>query len=129
MLFTDIEGSTRLLKQLGERYGELLSDHRRLLRAAFAAHGGREIDTQGDAFFVAFARARDGVEAAIEGQRALAAHEWPDGVECRVRMGLHTGEPSVLRGGLPRDRAPSRGADHVGRTRRAGTASPAPPPS
>ena len=90
MLFTDIEGSTRLLKQLGERYGELLADHRRLLRAAFAAHGGREIDTQGDAFFVAFARARDAVEAAIEGQRALAAHEWPDGVECRVRMGLHT---------------------------------------
>jgi YVTN family beta-propeller protein len=99
MLFTDIEGSTRLLKQLGERYGDLLSDHRRLLRAAFAAHSGREIDTQGDAFFVAFARARDGVEAAIEGQRALAAHEWPNGVECRVRMGLHTGEPSVLEEG------------------------------
>ncbi len=95
MLFTDIEGSTRLLKQLGDRYGELLADHRRLLREAFAAHGGREMDTQGDAFFVAFARARNAVEAAVSAQLALARHEWPDGVECRVRMGLHTGEPSV----------------------------------
>ena len=95
MLFTDIEGSTRLLKQLGESYGDLLAEHRRLLRAAFASHGGREMDTQGDAFFVAFPRARMAVEAAIEGQRALAAHEWPDGAECHVRMGLHTGEPSV----------------------------------
>ena len=76
MLFTDIEGSTRLLKQLGERYGELLADHRRLLREAFAAHGGREMDTQGDAFFFAFARAREcRVEAAVEAQRALAAHD------------------------------------------------------
>ena len=95
MLFTDIEGSTRLLKQLGDRYGELLADHRRLLREAFAANGGREMDTQGDAFFVAFPRARKAVEAAVESQRSLAAHEWPEGVECRVRMGLHTGEPAV----------------------------------
>ena len=95
MLFTDIEGSTLLLRQLGDRYGELLSEHRRLLRDSFAAHAGREIDTQGDAFFVAFARARSAVEAAVEAQRALAGHEWPDGVECRVRMGLHTGEPAV----------------------------------
>jgi YVTN family beta-propeller protein len=95
MLFTDIEGSTALLKQLGERYGELLADHRRLLRGAFAAHGGRELDTQGDAFFYAFGRARGAVAAAVEGQRALAAYEWPGGVECRIRMGLHTGEPSV----------------------------------
>ena len=95
MLFTDIEGSTRLLKQLGERYGELLADHRRLLRAAVAAHGGREMDNQGDAFFFAFQRARDAVEAAIEAQRVLTVHEWTGGVECRVRMGLHTGEPSV----------------------------------
>jgi len=99
MLFTDIEGSTRLLKQLGERYGDLLADHRRLLRAAFAAHGGREMDTQGDAFFVAFARARNAVEAAVDAQRALAGHEWPEGVKCRVRMGLHTGEPSVAEEG------------------------------
>ena len=95
MLFTDIEGSTRLLKQLGDRYGELLSDQRRLLRGAFADHAGREMDTQGDAFFYAFARARNAVEAAVDAQRALAAHAWPDGAECRVRMGLHTGEPSV----------------------------------
>src|SRR4029077_8019817 len=95
MLFTDIEGSTRLLKQLGERYGELLADHRRLLREAFVAHDGHEIGTEGDSFFVTFARARDGVEAASDGQRALAGHPWPDGVECRVRMGMHTGEPSM----------------------------------
>jgi peptide/nickel transport system substrate-binding protein len=95
MLFTDIEGSTQLLKQLGDRYGELLAEHRRLLRESFDVHGGREMDTQGDAFFVAFSRARNAVEAAVQAQRALAAHEWPDGVECRVRMGLHTGEPSV----------------------------------
>jgi YVTN family beta-propeller protein len=95
MLFTDIEGSTRLLRQLGERYGDLLSDHRRLLRAAFASNGGREMDTQGDAFFVAFPRARNAITAAVEAQRALAGHEWPGGVACRVRMGLHSGEPEV----------------------------------
>jgi YVTN family beta-propeller protein len=95
MLFTDIEGSTRLLNQLGEAYGDLLADHRRLLREAFAARGGREMDTQGDAFFYAFARARDAALAAVDGQRALAAHAWPEGAECRVRMGLHTGEPTV----------------------------------
>ena len=96
MLFTDIEGSTRLLALLGEeRYGQLLADHRRLLRDAFAAQGGREMDTQGDAFFYAFARARQAALAALDGQRALAAHEWAEGAECRVRMGLHTGEPSV----------------------------------
>ncbi len=95
MLFTDVEGSTRLLKQLGDRYGGMLAEHRRLLREASAAHGGREMDAQGDAFFVAFSRARNAVEAAVEAQRALAAEAWPDGVECRVRMGLHLGEPAV----------------------------------
>jgi class 3 adenylate cyclase/DNA-binding CsgD family transcriptional regulator len=95
MLFTDIEGSTRLLKQLGERYGDLLADHRRLLREAFAAHDGHEIGTEGDSFFVTFARARDAVEAAVDGQRALARHRWPDGLEPHVRMGMHTGEPSI----------------------------------
>ena len=93
MLFTDIEGSTRLLQRLGERYGQLLADHRRLLREAVAAHEGREVNAVGDAFFVAFDRARSAVEAAVDVQRALAVHDWPDGVECRVRMGLHTGEP------------------------------------
>jgi ABC-type transport system substrate-binding protein/class 3 adenylate cyclase/glutamine cyclotransferase len=94
-LFTDIEGSTRLLEQLRERYDEVLSTHARLLREAFAEYEGHEIDTQGDAFFVAFARARDAVAAAVAAQRAVAAEAWPDGGTVRVRMGLHTGEPLV----------------------------------
>jgi YVTN family beta-propeller protein len=98
-LFTDIEGSTRLLKQLGEAYGTARADHNRILRVAFAEHDGQEIDTQGDAFFVAFRRAKDAVAAAADAQRALAAHEWPDGAELRVRMGMHTGEPSVSEDG------------------------------
>jgi len=94
-LFTDIEGSTALLKQLGEGYGDVLADHQRLLREAFAAYGGHEIDTQGDSFFVAFRRAKDGVAAAVDAQRALAGHDWPEGVRVKVRMGLHSGEPVV----------------------------------
>ncbi|MEP7225415.1 MAG: adenylate/guanylate cyclase domain-containing protein, partial [Actinomycetota bacterium] len=94
-LFTDIEGSTRLLKQLRERYAEALADHQTVLREAFARHGGHEIDTQGDSFFVAFLRAKDAVAAAIDSQTALARHTWPDGAELRVRMGIHTGEPAV----------------------------------
>jgi predicted ATPase/class 3 adenylate cyclase len=88
-LFTDIEGSTRLLGELGDRYSEVLADHRRALREAIAANGGVEVDTQGDAFFVAFSRASDALEAAAQTQRALEAGP------VRVRMGLHTGEPSV----------------------------------
>jgi predicted ATPase len=88
-LFTDIEGSTRLLQEHGERYAALLSEHRRVLREAFAHHGGVEVDTQGDAFFVAFARASDAIAAAFDGQAALR-----DG-PISVRMGLHTGEPVV----------------------------------
>src|SRR5919198_3449027 len=95
LLSTDIEGSTRLLRALGERYAEALADHRRLLRAAFAEHGGCEVDTQGDAFFYAFERAHDAVAAAVAAQRALAAHAWPDGIPLRVRIGIHTGEPST----------------------------------
>jgi YVTN family beta-propeller protein len=95
MLFTDIEGSTRLLKQLGAEYGALLDEHRRILRASFDAFGGREMDTQGDAFFAVFDRARNAVGAAVQAQRALAGASWPEGAECRVRMGLHTGEPEV----------------------------------
>src|SRR5438445_7035453 len=93
-LFSDIEGSTRLLQRLGALYGQALAEHQRLLREAFEAHGGHEIDTQGDSFFVAFRRAKNAVAAAIDGQRALAAYEWPDGAELRVRMGIHTGEPA-----------------------------------
>src|SRR5215213_10061313 len=94
LLFTDIEGSTRLLQALGgERYADVLATHQLLLREAFAAHGGREVDTQGDAFFVAFPRAADAAQAAVAAQCALAAHPWPEGAAVRVRMGLHTGEP------------------------------------
>src|SRR5919202_1677079 len=94
-LFTDIEGSTRLLHALGDRYAEVLSDHRHLLRAAFARHGGFEVDTQGDSFFVAFSDPGEALAAAEESQTALAAHDWPDGTTLKVRMGLHTGEPLV----------------------------------
>ncbi|HEX2765977.1 MAG TPA: adenylate/guanylate cyclase domain-containing protein [Candidatus Limnocylindria bacterium] len=93
--FTDIEGSTALLKRLGDRYADVLAQHRRILRGAFEARDGQEIDTQGDAFFFSFPRARQAVAAAVEAQRALAEAQWPDGVEVRVRMGLHTGEPLV----------------------------------
>jgi predicted ATPase len=85
-LFTDIEGSTRLLEERGERYGDLLGEHRRVLREAFARHGGVEVDTQGDAFFVAFSSAAAALAAAEEAQAAL---------ELPVRMGIHTGEPQL----------------------------------
>jgi YVTN family beta-propeller protein len=94
-LFTDIEGSTALLKSLGAKYGELLEDHRRMLRDAADAHEGVEVDNQGDSFFFAFARANAAVAAAVDAQRALATHEWPGGSNVRVRMGLHTGEPAA----------------------------------
>jgi class 3 adenylate cyclase len=94
-VFTDIEGSTALLKQLGDRYSEVLAEHRRIVRDTFTGANGVEIDTQGDAFFFAFARARDAVEAAVEAQRAHASAEWPDDATVRVRMGLHTGEPAL----------------------------------
>ena len=88
-LFSDVEGSTRLLREHGERYAELLSEHRVVLRDAFARHGGVEVDTQGDAFFVAFARASDALAAAAEAQAELRESA------ISVRMGLHTGEPVV----------------------------------
>ena len=95
LLFTDIEGSTQLLQRLGDQYVSVLEESRRLQRAVFQRWNGYEVDTQGDAFFVAFARATDAVSAAAEAQRALAAHAWPPGETVRVRMGLHTGEPSL----------------------------------
>ena len=95
-LFTDIEGSTRLLHGLGQhRYDELLTAHQEILQAAITAHEGRVVDTQGDSFFVAFRTANDGVAAAVDAQRDLAAHAWPEEAEVKVRMGLHTGEPKV----------------------------------
>ena len=94
-LFSDVEGSTRLLTRLRGRYAEVLAEHQRLLRAAFKEHDGREVHTEGDGFFVAFARARDAIAAAVGAQRALASQRWPEGVDVRVRMGVHTGEAEV----------------------------------
>jgi class 3 adenylate cyclase len=96
LLFTDVEGSTRLLKQLRQEYGELLAEHHRLMRTALEHHAGREMDTQGEAFFAVFPRAKDAVAAAIAAQNAHADHDWPGRVEVRVRMGLHTAEPQIV---------------------------------
>src|SRR5947209_5012647 len=93
LLFTDMEGSTRLLRQLGgSRYAAVLKECRRLLRAAFQQGHGYEVDTQGDAFFVVFERAIDAVTTAMAAQRALCAAHWPDEVAVRMRMGIHTGD-------------------------------------
>ncbi|HEX3327571.1 MAG TPA: adenylate/guanylate cyclase domain-containing protein [Actinomycetota bacterium] len=89
LLFTDIEGSTRALQELGEGYAETLAEHRRILRRAFDRHGGIEVDTQGDAFFVVFQRADDAIAGAIEAQEALR------GGKIQVRMGVHTGTPEI----------------------------------
>ena len=93
MLFSDIEGSTSLLNGLGPRWGEALSAQRRILRAAFEAHDGHEMGTEGDSFFVVFTSAQQALSAAIAGQRGLMNHDWPGQVPLRVRIGLHTGEP------------------------------------
>jgi predicted ATPase/class 3 adenylate cyclase len=95
-LFTDIEGSTRLLRADRQAYAAALALHRRLLRAAFAAHGGREVDTQGDGFFVAFPTAEQAVAAAADAQRSLAAQPWPQGARVSVRMGMHTGGATIV---------------------------------
>ncbi|HEX6684225.1 MAG TPA: adenylate/guanylate cyclase domain-containing protein [Candidatus Limnocylindrales bacterium] len=93
-LFSDIERSTDLVRRVGDgAFAAIRADHHRLLRQAFEAHGGEEVDTAGDGFFVAFGSARDAVRAAVSAQQALAAHAWPDGAPVRVRMGLHTTEP------------------------------------
>jgi len=92
-LFTDVEGSTRLLRERGESYVELLTEHRAVLREAFTRHAGVQVDTQGDAFFIAFARASDAVAAAVEAQAALRQKP------INVRMGLHTGEPALTEEG------------------------------
>jgi ABC-type glycerol-3-phosphate transport system substrate-binding protein/class 3 adenylate cyclase len=94
-LFTDIEGSTALLKELGASYVAVLEEHHRILRKAAEEQGGREIDNQGASFFFAFERASAAVGAAVLAQRALSELPWPEDVEVRVRMGLHTGESIV----------------------------------
>jgi predicted ATPase/class 3 adenylate cyclase len=95
-LFTDIEGSTQLLQRLGDEYARALGEHQALLRAAFDAHEGAEVDTQGDAFFIAFPTAPAAMAAATDATRALAAHSWPNGVALRVRIGLHTGTSQLV---------------------------------
>ena len=94
-LFSDVEGSTALLRKLRNEYGAVMGDHERLLRAAWEETEGRELDADGDSFFVAFRRPRQAVDAAVTAQRALDAHGWPEGVELRVRIGIHTGEATV----------------------------------
>jgi predicted ATPase/class 3 adenylate cyclase/DNA-binding CsgD family transcriptional regulator len=96
LLFTDIEGSTRLLQQVGEGYTDLLEACRLLLRTTFHHYHGHEVDMQGDAFFVTFARATDAISAAVAAQHALFTQTWPEGVKVLVRMGLHTGEPQLV---------------------------------
>jgi hypothetical protein len=125
LLFTDIEGSTRLLQELGsERYVCALEEHRRLLRQAFARHRGVEVELQGDSFHYVFAAASDAVRAAAAGQRALVEHEWRD-APIRVRIGIHTGAPVVVGEPLCGSRRPSRGAADERRARRAGVDSQA----
>jgi class 3 adenylate cyclase len=92
---TDVEGSTALLRRVGESaYAQVLAGHHSLIRSGLAVHGGREVDTQGDAFFAAFSSPRACVAAVMEMQRALEAYAWPAGDHVRVRMGVHTGEAS-----------------------------------
>ena len=98
-VFTDIEGSTELVRRLGDEYPNVLREHHRLLTESFGRHGGHEVDRQGDALFVAFGRAHDAVSAAVEAQRALARTAWPDDVVVRVRIGIHTGEPGLAETG------------------------------
>src|SRR5262249_18219542 len=94
-LFSDVEGSTELLRRLRDGYAEVMADHELLLRRAFQDAGGHEINTQGDSFFVPFRRPRDAVAAAVDAQRTVARHPWPEDAEMRVRIGIHTGEATV----------------------------------
>lgn len=98
LLFTDIEGSTRLLRDLGEEYAEVLLEHHGLIRDVVAATRGREFNTEGDAFFVAFETAREAITCAVGIQRAVTAHEWRGNVRLRVRIGVHAGEVRVSGG-------------------------------
>ncbi len=103
-LFTDLEGSTRLLHELGDAYGTLLETHRRMIRDAVGRHGGLEFGTGGDALFVVFESATNAIAAAATAQRVLGAYAWPDDVSLRVRMAIHTGEVQIVDGdyvGMP----------------------------
>jgi len=98
LLFADVEGSTALVQRLGERYAGVLELVRSVLRTAVASGGGREVDCRGDELFAGFVRTDDAVSAALAAQRGLATAGWPDGGQARVRIGIHTGEPSVAEG-------------------------------
>ena len=93
LMFTDLVGSTGLVRELGEGYGEVLDGYRGLLRRAVADHHGTEVDFSGDGCFAAFATAREAVAAAVAAQRAVTSHGWPGGAAVRMRTALHTGEP------------------------------------
>ena len=95
LVFTDVEGSTQLVQRLGDGYAQVLADHRRLLRDAVDSGEGHVVDHRGDEFFVVFGDARRAADSIVALQRALAEHEWPDGIELRVRVGMHTGEPTI----------------------------------
>ena len=95
-LFSDVEGSTALLRKLRDRYRSVMGKHEELMRAAWAEASGRELDADGDSFFVAFGRPKQAADAAVAAQRALAEHDWPDDVDLRVRIGIHTGEASLV---------------------------------
>jgi class 3 adenylate cyclase/tetratricopeptide (TPR) repeat protein len=100
-LFTDIEGSTALLGRVGQDvYARVLADHHSIIRSGLSGYGGREVDTQGDAFFAVFSSPAACVAAVIQMQQALAVHAWPDGERVRVRMGVHTGQASDTATGL-----------------------------
>ena len=101
-LFTDIEGSTRLVTALGDRYPNLLDEHRKLIADAVETNGGRIFGSEGDALFAAFSSATAAIDAAAAAQRSIGSHDWPEDAEIRVRMGVHTGE------------AVSIGGDYVG---------------
>ena len=118
-LLCDIEGSTRLVHETGELIRDD-PDRRPAASCGGASprNGGSVIDAHGDELFAAFETLDAAVAAAVDAQRALIEHTWPDDCDVRVRMGIHVGEPSDDRGGLHGNRRPSRGADRVGRSRR-----------
>lgn len=95
LLFTDVEGSTQLQHRLQDQYREVVTEHRRLLEAAIESNGGLVVDRQTESFFAVFTRMRDAAGAASDAQRAITAHQWPDGTQVKVRMGIHAGEPEL----------------------------------
>ena len=96
-LFSDLQGSTELLRTLGDDYTRLIAEQGRVVGDACIAEGGRVVDSQGDSFFVVFPRVREAAAAAANAQRKLAEHPWPGEARVRVRMGVHAGEPLVSR--------------------------------